>query len=169
MCERYAASLGHAPPSRPRAPAPHRARPRRVAAVGVDTVDESAAVTPPGLPARAGMVGVWVALGLALLAAGASLPFVWGQTHNVDKADFRAATRYVSEGAASDDLLVFLMPYVQRGFAYYHPQPVRSGEPPYTPGMTAAQGGREDARLDGGEWDGVVVSVGAGFLGTRTV
>ncbi len=74
-----------------------------------------------------------------VLAVTASVPFIWAQTHNPYKADFRAATAYLAETASADDLIIFLMPYVQRGFAYYHPQPVQAVEPPYTAGMSQGQ------------------------------
>ncbi len=147
VCEQALTGAGHAPASRASMPVHRAARLKRVVAVRVGRQEEVAAsVAPARLPAEAAirpardrMLGAWVALGLALVVSGVSLPFVWAQTHDVDKADFRAATRYVTERAAADDLIIFLMPYVQRGFAYYHPQPVRSAEPPYTRGMTAAQ------------------------------
>jgi 4-amino-4-deoxy-L-arabinose transferase-like glycosyltransferase len=77
--------------------------------------------------------------GLVVLAVVGALPFVWRQTHNIYKADFRGATAFVEAQAAPDDLIIFLMPYVQRSFAYYHPQSVRSVEPPYTRGMSPLQ------------------------------
>ena len=147
VCEQATTGAGAAPVSWASIPVRRAARPKRVVAVGAGLQDESAAaVSPATLPAepatrhaRARALGAGVALGLALVVTGVSLPFVWAQTHDVDKADFRAATRYITERAAPDDLIIFLMPYVQRGFAYYHAQPVRSAAPPYTRGMTAAQ------------------------------
>ena len=83
--------------------------------------------------------GRWLTIGMVSLVVLVSLPFAWAQTHNPYKADFRAATRYVVERAAPEDLIIFLMPYVQRSFAYYHPQPVRAVEPPYTRDMSQAE------------------------------
>lgn len=82
--------------------------------------------------------GRLLGIALVLLVVVAGLPFIWQQTHTPIKADFRAATVYIVEHAGPDDVLMFVMPYVQRGFAYYHPQPVRTIEPPYTRDMSAA-------------------------------
>lgn len=87
---------------------------------------------------RAHLAGLLTAAGLALLLLAASLPFTWRQAHTEIKADFRAATRYMEDNARPDDVIVFLMPYVQRGFAYYHAQAVHTVEPPYTRGMSAS-------------------------------
>jgi len=80
-----------------------------------------------------------VALLLTALLVVACVPFLWRQTHNPYKADFRAATRYLTSQAAPDDLVLFVMPYVERGFSYYHRQPVRTAEPPFTRDMTPGQ------------------------------
>ena len=90
-------------------------------------------------PARERRLAQLVGISLVVLVVVASLPFVYAQSHNAYKADFRAATRYVEQQYTPDDLLVFLMPYVQRAFAYYHPEPVRTADPPFTSGMSAAQ------------------------------
>ena len=98
--------------------------------------------SPPLLQQKATGVGVWQSRLAALLLAIVVLtlaPFVWAQSHNTYKADFRAATAYVTSQAQPQDLVLFVMPYVQRGFSYYHPQPVRTAEPPYTRDMSAAQ------------------------------
>ena len=79
------------------------------------------------------------AAALTVLLVGVCMPFVWAQTHNPYKADFRAATQYLTTQSAPDDLVLFVMPYVQRGFAYYHPQAVRTAEPPFTRDMSAVQ------------------------------
>lgn len=76
---------------------------------------------------------------LAVAAAIGGAPFVWAQSQQVFKADFRGATRYVVERASAGEPIIFLMPYVQRSFAYYHAQPVPAMEPPYTRGMAPAQ------------------------------
>ena len=78
-------------------------------------------------------------------------PYAWAQAHNPYKADFRAATRYLVTQARPAEPVLFLMPYVQRSFAYYHPQQVATIEPPYTPGMTAAQVDEAMARLTAGQ------------------
>jgi hypothetical protein len=91
------------------------------------------------LRARERWVARLVGICLVVLVVVASLPFVYAQSHNAYKADFRAATRFVEQQYQPDDLLIFLMPYVQRGFTYYHPEPVRTADPPYTSGMSAAE------------------------------
>jgi 4-amino-4-deoxy-L-arabinose transferase-like glycosyltransferase len=128
------------------APSPSSMRQRRLAAARVGLQRQAALqeeTAPVAAPLRHDLAR-WATTGLVLLVVLASLPFVWAQTHNAYKADFRAAARYISEHEQTDDVFIFLMPYVQRSFGYYHPQAVRSVEPPYTRDMSAAE---VDARL----------------------
>lgn len=60
---------------------------------------------------------------LALLASGSW--GLWRQAHTPLKADFRAATAYLSSRWSHDDLLLFQIPYGRYSFEYYfHPWPV---------------------------------------------
>ena len=125
-------------------PVPTR-RARRLAATRAGAV--AAPANPAALSSRRQSV---LTAGVTAAIVVASLPFVWAQAHNAYKADFRAATRYLVAQAAQGEPVLFLMPYVQRGFAYYHPQPIATIEPPYTAGMTAAQVDEAMAKLTAG-------------------
>jgi len=122
-------------------PGEQRGRRRRIAAtrVGERYGLERQGAAVPVAPAGAPHLQRWLSVGLLGLVILVSSPFVWAQTHNPYKADFRAAARYITERAGPDDLFVFVMPYVQRSFAYYHAQPVRAVEPPYTRDMSQTQ------------------------------
>lgn len=128
----------HTRAAAPAAPAPRR---RRVAAAraGMYYTQARAAVSPASAAGQTARSPQWLATGTVALLLVSMAPFTWAQTHNPYKADFRAAAAYISARAAADDLILFVMPYVQRGFAYYHPQPMRTAEPPFTRDMSAAQ------------------------------
>jgi hypothetical protein len=134
-------------------PAPaHEAAParnRRIAATRAGPAYSGQESVPQEEPRRrfAGEVAAALMLALALVV---SLRFVWTQSHSEIKADFRAATAYLVPQLLPQDVVIFIMPYVQRGFAYYHPQPVRTVDPPYTRGMSQADVDRAMDSLRGG-------------------
>lgn len=68
-------------------------------------------------------------LALVLLFSARGL---WVQSQTPLKADFRHASQAFAAQAQPDDLVLFIMPYAQRAFAYYYPQPLQVGEAPYT-------------------------------------
>lgn len=70
-----------------------------------------------------------LALALVLLFSTRGL---WIQSQTPLKAGFRHAAQAFAAQAQPGDLVLFVMPYAQRAFAYYHPQPVRTVEAPYT-------------------------------------
>jgi 4-amino-4-deoxy-L-arabinose transferase-like glycosyltransferase len=76
----------------------------------------------------------WPALSLSLLVLAVSLNMqaIWSQSNTVIKSDFRAAAAYVEKRRGSDELLLFLMPYVRHTYAYYAADPVPRAEAPYT-------------------------------------
>jgi 4-amino-4-deoxy-L-arabinose transferase-like glycosyltransferase len=57
---------------------------------------------------------------------------LWVQSQTPLKADFRHASQAFAAQAQPDDLVLFIMPYAQRAFAYYYPQPLPVAEAPYT-------------------------------------
>jgi len=85
----------------------------------------------------AGLVGLakrWpplAALALALVLVF-SARGLWVQSQTPLKADFRHAAQAFAAQAQPDDLVLFVMPYAQRAFTYYHPQPMAVAEAPYT-------------------------------------
>jgi hypothetical protein len=132
-----------------RSPAAQTYRARRIAATraGSQAADQPVFLARDSSSQRAFVVAMAV---LVALFVAASLPFVWAQAHNAYKADFRAATRFVTANASVDEPVMFLMPYAERGFNYYHPQPVATVEPPYTGGMTDAQVNEAMTKLTAG-------------------
>jgi len=87
-----------------------------------------------------------VALGTVLLAL--NIQAWWGQTHTIIKSDFRAASAFVEERRAPDDLLLFITPYVRHSYSYYGGQSLSWADPPYTnSGAAQAEVAAEMARL----------------------
>jgi len=70
-----------------------------------------------------------LALALVLLFSARGL---WVQSQTLIKADFRHAAQAFATQAQPGDPVLFVMPYAQRAFAYYHPQPLQVIEAPYT-------------------------------------
>jgi len=59
---------------------------------------------------------------------------IWTQSHHILKSDFRSAAAYVAERRVSDDLTLFLMPYIRHVYAYYAGWDYAWREAPYTNG-----------------------------------
>jgi mannosyltransferase len=70
-----------------------------------------------------------LALALVLLFSARGL---WVQSQTLLKADFRHAAQAFAAQAQPGDLVMFVMPYAQRAFSYYYPQPIQVVEAPYT-------------------------------------
>ena len=87
-----------------------------------------------------------VVLGTVLLAL--NLQALWSQAHTIIKSDFRAASAFVEERQAPEDLLLFVMPYVRHPYSYYSGQPLSWADPPYTnSGATEAEVDVEMSRI----------------------
>jgi len=73
----------------------------------------------------------WVATALMLLLIGFQFWNGWRETTVPIKSDFRSAAAYVQVRRSSDDLTMFLMPYIRHTYRYYDPSPYAWTDPPY--------------------------------------
>jgi 4-amino-4-deoxy-L-arabinose transferase-like glycosyltransferase len=70
-----------------------------------------------------------VAIGLFMVILGLNGWSLRQQVTTPLKADFRAATAYVSARLAAEDLIVFQIPYGRHSFDYYYAEPTEGGPP----------------------------------------
>lgn len=73
----------------------------------------------------------WLAVVAVLAVLGLQVMVGWQQSHQPIKSDFRAAAAYVQQRRQTDDLLIFLIPYIRPTYQYYDPGPYHWLDAPY--------------------------------------